>query len=951
MTNQHRGPTFLGWSRPALEQAALWLLDRYAVAGTLDLTGIIVVVPGARAGRRLLEVVVEHAEQSRLALAPPQIVTVGHLPEKLYEPAGRFADRLSCQLALLRALEETDAALLRRIAPELPDRNDPARWLGLVDLVGRLHAELTGHGLTFAEVERAIRSPENQDSRLTGASEAGRWETLAAVQESYAHRLKQIGLVDVQLARLDAIRRNACRCANEIVLVGVADLMPAVEKLLEQVADRVTALVFAPTELADRFTRFGAIAVGAWKQAHLDLDEERMVVVEGPAEQATAVIDTLAGFEGQYAADEITIGVPDTSIVPFLERRLDQFGLPSRYGEALCVRQTAPYRLLAAVADYVDGERFTDFAALVRHPDLETWLVGEAGGDQTAGGDWLAALDSWYGQHLQVRLSTPSSERGAATAQVADLQAKVDRLVKPFHGQRSLAEWAREMVALLVSIYGSAPLDGNQTRGRVLLAACEAIHGVLREAFAADAKLSGRWQAADAIRLVLRQIEDEPVPPPAGQPAIELLGWLELPLDDAPALVVTGFNDGIVPSFINSDPFLPNALRRQLGLVDNDHRYARDCYALATLVGSRRELRLIAGRRSAEGDPLTPSRLAFACPPERIARRVLGYFGVSASPDGMDRVPHGLPAGQAKSRFEPPKPRRLAAPITSLRVTQFRDYLACPYRFYLRHVLRLAALNDLAEELDPQAFGSLAHDVLKVFGEDPANSRLTDPERIRSLLDSALDRLITGRFGKERLPAVEVQIEHLRLRLAAFARWQAGWSAQGWRIVKTEVEVPDGAAPFSVDGKPMYLKARIDRIDRHAGDGRYLIFDYKTSDRGDSPEKTHRRKNGEWIDLQLPLYRHLTRIVEIESAAVGLGYILLPKALTAVKDELATWGPADLASADEAAAEVVRAIRTERFWPPTTPGPSFDDFAAICLEQQRRGYANAEGEIEEVPQL
>ncbi|MGH7138716.1 MAG: PD-(D/E)XK nuclease family protein, partial [Pirellulales bacterium] len=496
-------------------------------------------------------------------------------------------------------------------------------------------------------------------------------------------------------------------------------------------------------------------------------------------------------------------------------------------------------------------------------------------------------------------------------------------------------EWAGEIAAFIVVVYQGQELDRNHTRGRVVLEACDAIHEVLRQAFTADAQLAGRWPAPDAMRLLLRLAEDKPIPPPAGHSAIELLGWLELPLDDAPALIVTGFNDGFVPSFINSDPFLPNGLRRQLGLVDNDQRYARDAYALSVLVGSRQELRLIAGRRSAEGDPLLPSRLTFACPREQIAERVLGYFATPEEPAMPLRVPHGLPAGQTSSRFAAPRPAGRGEPITSLRVTQFRDYLECPYRFYLRHVLQLSSLSDLAEELDPLAFGSLAHDVLKAFGEVPDNSRLTDADKIGALLDAELDRIVFVLYGKHRLPAVELQVEHLRLRLEAFARWQGDWAAQGWRIVKTEVDVPDGTASLAVDGKPMYLRGRIDRIDRNERDGRCVIFDYKTSEKGEAPNATHRRKDGTWVDLQLPLYRHLAREVKIESENIGLGYILLPKSLSAVKDELAPWQPGDLLSADEAAREVIRKIRNQEFWPPSELDSHFDDFAAICLDPER----------------
>ena len=76
-----------------------------------------------------------------------------------------------------------------------------------------------------------------------------------------------------------------------------------------------------------------------------------------------------------------------------------------------------------------------------------------------------------------------------------------------------------------------------------------------------------------------------------------MLGWLELPLDDAPVLVVTSFNERYVPSLVDADLFLPNRLRQQLGIIDNDRRCARDSYALSTILASRRQVKLIAARR------------------------------------------------------------------------------------------------------------------------------------------------------------------------------------------------------------------------------------------------------------------------------------------------------------------------------------------------------------------
>ena len=963
---------FLGWKQPALTSVADFLFERYASANEACFSDVVVALPGARATRRLLEVLVEEAERRSAALVPPCIVTLGHLPEELYDSPARMAGPLARQLAWAAALDDIAPNLLCRLTGEagaddegrepaqknaasraangrpVPERKPPERAsprttatlssqrLGLAEVIERLHDDLAGHGLRFAD---AVACVERFD-----AAEAERWHALAAAQTAYESRLARLELSDLQLARLEAIRAGECRADRDIVLVGAADLPAVVARMLSDamVADRVTALVYAPPELADRFDPLGNLLTDAWRDATLELREEQLVVVDRPADQASAVVQAIADFKGRYAADQITVGVPDVEVVPYLERRFEQFDLPSRYGEAVRLGQTAPYRLLEAVADYLDGQRFADLAALVRHPDVQLALAARVTDPSSASAlDPLTALDTYYCEHLQARLAARPLGRSAAAQAVAEIQAQLNGWLQSFSGQQTLREWAQRIVDLLVAVYGPQQLDRGQMRGRLIVEACDKIHSVLLEASQLDPGWTGRLSAAEAIRLLLRQIESEPIPPVPDQAAIEVLGWLELPLDDAPALVVTGFNDGFVPSFVNADPFLPNALRRQLGLLDNDRRYARDAYALAVLLGSREQLKLVAGRRSSQGDPLAPSRLAFACPQKQIARRVLRYFGRELPPTGPTGVPHGLPAGARKSAFAPPAPKPSDTHVREMRVTQFRDYLACPYRYYLRHVLSLHSLDDLAEELEPSAFGSLAHDVLREFGADPDNSLLTNADAIRQRLEADLKRLVGERFGRHRLPAVDLQVEHLQLRLAAFADWQARWAAEGWRIVKTEIEIKGEQAPLLVDGKPMFLKARVDRIDRHDGSGRYVIFDYKTSDSGDPPDKTHRVK-GEWVDLQLPLYRYLAPAIGIGESP-RLGYIVLPKNLKKIAGHLAEWSDDDLKSADLKAAEVVRGIWSQTFLPMKQPPPKFsEEFAAICLDEQFGSVAEEE---------
>ncbi len=954
---------FRGFDRPGLPAAVDYLAERFGTPDGLNLADVILAVPTSRAERRLLELLVMRAEADRTPLCPPTIVTVGALPELLYQPLRPFANDLTQQLAWVDALRGSEPVVVERLVPSPPAADDLPAWLALGAMLNMLHRELASENIDFGDVAQA-------GGRLAGFRETSRWDALARLQQRYLEVLDGLGLWDRQTARRVAIEKRECAVDRPIVLLGTADLNRQQRLMLDQVSDRVTSLVFAPEALADRFDEHGYLIPEAWLEVTIELDDACMFQVDNPADQAGMVGHWLAGLDGRYSAEQITIGVPDRAaadLVPQLEQSLAACDVPARYGVGKPVVQTSPSRLLAAVMEYLNDGSFSALAALARHPAVVDWLA-----EQGIPNDWLDRLDAYQGAHLPASLdvgwvkqaapseeSRPPDQHGSGTqaengygtsvrdstknpgdldplhACVAELHDAVERLLRSLEGTRTLDAWGQPVLELLAAVFGRRQLDRRREPDRSVLMACEMIRDAARENADIPRRLAdsvaGPMTASEAIRVMLEQVEAGRISAAPQRGAIEMLGWLDLPLDDAPALIVTGFNEGAIPDSANADMFLPNQLRRALGVMDNDRRYARDAYALSVLAASRDRLVLVVGRRSAAGDPLAPSRLLFACDDETTARRANRFFGEPPSTHKL-ALPGTLQAGRRETAIPIPMPEPLTKPVTSMRVTEFRDYLACPYRYYLRHRLRLETLADDAMELDGAGFGSLAHEVLHDFARSPA-AQSTDAEEIEAHLNAALDRAADAQFGALPLSAVRVQVEQLRWRLRALARWQAGWAAEGWRIEHAEVGPEPGKAVLVVDGQSMELRGRIDRIDVNTGTGERVVFDYKTSESGNPPEKTH-RKNGKWADLQLPLYRRLLAGLGIDGP-VKLGYILLPKDTAKTGASMAEWTDDDLASAEATAAEVIRNVRQERFWPPASPPPAFSEsLAAICQDGQ-----------------
>jgi hypothetical protein len=244
--------------------------------------------------------------------------------------------------------------------------------------------------------------------------------------------------------------------------------------------------------------------------------------------------------------------------------------------------------------------------------------------------------------------------------------------------------------------------------------------------------------------------------------------------------------------------------------------------------------------------------------------------------------------------------------------------------------LRLDDAHDAYVELDPRSFGTLTHAVLEDFGAGPEKDS-QDETVIAEFLDHALDERVREFYGRRVRPAVRVQVEQMRIRLHAFARRQVQWRDSGWKIHSTEKDTKQVETLFKTARHEIKLVGRIDRIDRNEENGKYAILDYKTSESGTSPDRTH-RKRGEWVDLQLPLYRHFVLPLGLREP-VELGFVVLPNDPKNVDFSTADWTSAELADADTVAKSVVDKICDEIFWPPTRPAPAFSDvFAAICQD-------------------
>ena len=874
---------FVGWDKPLLTESVNWLLQKYPNG----FENLVIGVPGGRSAWYVREL---FARSEAKTLIPPRVVTAGRVPEELIEfdipPASSFLQSIAWQ----KALEEIDPESLKNLT--LYQHQDGGVGTSFVNEILGLYREMAGEGRWFRSVE-ALLPDETPDS------ERKRWQTLAEVEMGKDHFLTSLGFCDPQNTRQQLIENNCMNSHLEVALIGVPDCNDVLRTLIDKIPQRITLLIGAPDSLSGTFDQYGRPNIDHWSKRSTDLAINDWWIAEDPAHQAELVVQTIAELDGEYPAEEISVGVPDHSVAPYIQRNLEEHGIIGRDAAGTPITKVKPTLLLDAVATYLSSKSFSSYVWLLRHPDIQHHLPCQDSA--------IHDLDSYFNRHFPVRvvgnwLQTTSDGRNRRLSEnyqaVEELLGELTSVKK-----KSLADWSNDLKIFLVNIYGvSTLLPHLSENDRVLVESFRQLLAVFEKCDRLPKQALPRMSASEAISFIIQEIAATPIPPDAPKvstPTIELLGWLELALDEAPALILTGMNNEIVPTMLNYPEWLPESLREDLGIDRRDRRFTRDAYIFEFLVNSKERLKVISGRRGVTGDPLLPSRILFNVNEERIATYAEHALKPIERPDKriQDVVSDFI-------TFEPKVDLEKTIP-TSLRVSAFRTYLESPYMFYLKHILNLETIDDDGQELDPAYFGTVAHAVLDDFGRSEARES-SSPKEIREALDISLDRLTKSRFGNNVKPAVVIQMEQLRHRLHRFAEHQATQRSNGWIIQNTESHTEK---ELLVDGIPFTITGTIDRLDWNEQTGQWAILDYKTNMK--SPHEVHRvSRTGEWKDLQLPLYRYLLE-EHTQSGSCLLGYINIDADETIF--QTCTTEELDTEEGLDQASEVIRNIRKHKW--------------------------------------
>jgi ATP-dependent helicase/nuclease subunit B len=908
---------FWDWNRPIL-QHAVDELTRGWTGGELNLSGKLLIVPTAEAGRRLREALAIAAAQRDGAVVAPW---VWHPEMALkWEQGNRdAASAVQEQMAWRSVLSSVRAAEFPTLFPSMAASPEAAWISGTAEVLCGLARTLGAGGHTMESVSQALK----------GVEDHARWLELAELEKRYLAVLATMNLQDAQaIKRAHASQPHLPDDVGEVLVLAVSDPPPLLREWITAASSDISVKIFvhAPRSMRGAFDGLGCPSLDAWGESAglvLPLSDASLHIVSIPQEQAACAVARL--IEMAHAGLTVAVGACDPALNAHLAGALSAEDAVAFDPAGRAADQHALAHVLRAWLRAAQSGTWRDAAAFLRMEDVVQPVCARSSLKEAG---LLRLVDELHAEHLP-----PTLEDAVEFA----VDEPFTLLREPLEHMKDLADlWSKSSCTaalrpLLEWLYGDREfateheLDSDYVKltGEAMRLAAE-----LDETQIA---LGVKTSALELLGLLLDQLEQSRLSDTRGDVDFVLHGWLELPWEPAAGLVIAGFNEEQVPGIITSDAFLPDSLRRKLGLASQASRRARDAFLLRAMAEQRREggaLHLILGRVNEQGDAQRPSRLLFDCADAALVARVRHLF-----PKDEEAPREATPPVSIGFRLRPPG---MSESLESISPSSLRAYLACPFHFYLTHVLRIDEVDPTQCEAAPGDFGDLIHETLRQYACDSVMQECVDVAATARWLDDAVVQLWRARFGARPLLSIELQLESARQRLVAAAEHLAVLRTEGWRTIHSEHKVKDWG--LSLGG--VKFSGKIDRVDRLSGTDEFRVWDYKTGAKKIKPHEAHWAKADDedtdrswqrvtdsggkprrWVDLQLPLYVWALR-QKHPDAKITAGYFILPATVTDTGTLL--WEDLEEETVNDGvrcAQEAVKRICAGEFWPPAADPP------------------------------
>ncbi len=978
---------FLSWDKSLLTASALELLRQANGNIFFDLSNILVVVPTSLAIKSLSYKITEFASKKGCAILPPRFI----IPQFFFTCQGNEKVPSETQRILfwIEAIK-INGGNLSSLFPDKLSGNKNFNWyLNKAEKVIELADTLASIGMTIGKMA------SNNSDALQDDME--RFVELSQIEAAYFQILDKAGLEDSNKVKIkNALNPKLPNGITKVVFIAVSDPLPIITETIKILSSFTSLEIWinAPSALDSAFDAFGRPIFDFWKDRNVNIPDfkNHVSLFDSPEDLASDLVNLISekndSDNREVNIDNISIIMPDTSLEVAVRHSFLKHGIKTYNPSGIKLSKTQPCILFSAILEFILTQDYRSLANLIRKADFLAFIKLKISNLDysklfsisdylqnnympVSFSDVLDAIEkeskkSDNQSFLQIRggtvsrnrplqfgalgedaLPLPTLQETQRTKEISlTLYSQTLMIVKDLLIEEEGKLITESALSKIIEIYNTIQASIAPELKEDLANSVNAIKDIVcevKESFDTNDK----HEKKDIAFLTTKKLQNAILYPPQEDGTLPLRGWLELQWEEMkPYTFLLGMNEGMVPSITTNDMFLPDSLKKKINLPCNDSRLARDSYILHSVMECKSEypLNFVVMKTNHKGEYLKPSKLLLQTSDQDHFYERLNYLfrGKSVVFEQENNI---IPEFNHH-------PLRYSVPLKNLRenklsVTDFKSYLECPFRFYLKKIYGYKEeIDDTKTDLNNSEFGTICHEILKMLGNKLKEA--ADEKELRSLLAK---KLVYERSKFS--PSVPVEFSFYSLE----QRLNKALDLMLEEAENSEWEIQDLEKDFNVTldsgklekwlGNPVdkeisfSVRGRIDRIDISKNGKALRIIDYKTGSVSATPWKEHYKSisartnesrikdyarfeiNGKeyiWTDLQLPLYAIiLQELPEYKGLKINhCAYFVIPKAVTDTK--ISSWeeiSEQELNAARKCAARIILNIANGIFWPPS----------------------------------
>ncbi len=684
-----------------------------------------------------------------------------------------------------------------------------------------------------------------------------KWKFISKLHQKYLEYLDFNNYIDInyELNNLDKIRSKDLN----ISIYGCQFLNTQEISFLEKLdkENKLEICIFCPEELSEGFNKYGDLNTNFWQDLALETKEDNLIFTENINEEITKCIQL---------ADKI-----ETDIIPLNVKYINRLRLEFDYRKidycSFWTKHLINNKLLLFIKDLIDYELENstyNFLKVVKNVIFRRISAID-----------FKKLNSFLEFKIPQNIDLRLAEDFIETQKIKEIL-------------NSIKNDSIEILVNNVSKLADIKLSEKDLKSIKLLS--KQLDKIESDKTQSDTIESSTTESLTTknnqkLQTIIDIISNTKQSFSYNKKNINLLSFKDSIYNNSKQKILLGFNKKNFPK--SSPSYLHKIIEKEHNIIDKSK--AQSSYLYSFL--QTKNYKILCSKIDINDEKTLPSNYAFRESAKKSARIIKNFY----SDGNSNRSKNSISINSLKLNL--PKP--IKTDIKNISISSLKDYLICPYLFYVKHILKLDSTSFPVLEMNSKVFGTLAHSIIEEFGDNQT------PE----MLDAYYDKTVKEHFQENTSSIVKLQLLQLKNRIYPVVSLQKQLNMEGWLVYKKEDAF---SQKLTHRNKTITLSGRIDRIDVNHEEKIVRIIDFKTSDKILNLKKTIDIEN--CLDFQLPIYANSIKN-EFPQYAIEVAYASFSKSESKIESkELST---EELELYKKESEKITNLIIEQKFWPPS----------------------------------